>query len=81
MHGHAAHGDGLAGVLAPGGQGDAEGGGGLPGVIEEEFVEIAHPEEDQGVGLARLGFEELRHHRRGAGRIDQGRGGSVHLEA
>ena len=46
MHGHAAHGDGLAGVLAPGGQGDAEGGGGLPGVIEEEFVEIAHPEED-----------------------------------
>ena len=38
-------------------------------VVEEQLVEVAHPEEDQGVGLCRLGLEILRHHRRrGLGR-------------
>ena len=61
---HAAHGDILARVLAAIGQGDAEGLGGFARVVEEEFVEIAHAEEDQSVGLLGLGVEELLHHRR-----------------
>ena len=76
---HAAHGDGLAGVLAAGGQGDAEGRRRLAGVLEEEFIEVAHAEEDEGVGLSRLGLEELGHDRRGAGRIDLRLDGSVHF--
>ncbi len=36
-------------------------------VLEEQLVEVAHAEEHQGVRLARLGLEELRHHRRGVG--------------
>ena len=69
VHRHARHGDRLAGVVAAEGQGDAERGGGLLGVLEEQLVEVAHAEEDQRVGLARLGLEELRHHRRGAGGV------------
>jgi hypothetical protein len=66
-------------VLAPGRQGDAKGRRSLAGVVKEEFVEISHPEEDQGVGLPRLGLEELGHDRRGAGRIDLRRDGSIHF--
>lgn len=66
-------------VLPPGGEGDPEGFGRLTRVLEEQFVEVAHPEKDQGVRLPRLGLEELGHDRRGAGRIDLGRDGSVHL--
>jgi hypothetical protein len=78
---HAGHRDRLAVVRAPEGLADAQGGGGLVGVVEEQLVEIAHPEEDQGVGLPRLHLEELLHHRRRAGGViglDGGGGGGVH---
>ncbi len=78
MDRHPAHGDRRSAVIAPGGQGDAQRGGRLLRVLEEQFVEVAHAEEDQGVGLAGLGLEELGHHRSGAGRIGHGRGLSVH---
>jgi hypothetical protein len=64
MHRHPGHGDVLALVLAPLCQGDSQGRRGDLGVPEEQFVEIAHAEEDDGVGLAGLGRQELRHHRR-----------------
>jgi hypothetical protein len=65
VHGHAGHGDVLARMLAAIGQGDPQRLGRAAGVVEEQLVEVAHAEEHQGVGLARLGLEELRHHRRG----------------
>ena len=74
VHRHPGHGDGLAAVRATGGQLDAEGGGGLLGVLKKQLVEVAHAEEDQGVRLARLGLEELRHDRAGAGGVDRNRG-------
>ncbi len=64
---HAGHGDRRPGVDAALGERDADGGGRLHRVVEEHLVEIAHAEKDQGVGLARLGREILRHHRRSAG--------------
>ena len=51
---HAAHGDVLALVLAPFGEGDVERRGGLDRVIEEQLVEIAHAEEQQGPGFSCL---------------------------
>jgi hypothetical protein len=57
-------------VIAAEGLGDAQRRGGPHGVLEEQLVEVAHPEEHQGVGLPRLGREILRHHRRGAGRVE-----------
>jgi hypothetical protein len=64
MDRHPGHGDVLALVFTPFGQGDAEGPGGDLRVLEEQFVEIAHAEEDDGVRLAGLGRQELRHDRR-----------------
>jgi hypothetical protein len=60
---HSAHRDGLAFMLAAGGQSDVEAGRGGPGVVEEKLEEIAHPVEEQaalGLGLQR---QILRHHR------------------
>ena len=58
----------MAGVLAAGGQRNAQRARRLHRVLEEQLVEVAHAEEHQRVGLARLGLEELGHHRRGVGR-------------
>jgi len=76
VHRHARHGDRRALVGAAGRERDAERARGLFGVVEEELVEVAHAEEDQRVGLARLGLEELRHH--GARIGGEGIGGRVH---
>ncbi|CAM3179963.1 hypothetical protein KOXY103107_16335 [Komagataeibacter xylinus] len=61
MHWHPAHGDGLARMRAARGERNIKGRGRCFGIIEEEFVEISHPEEQQGVGV--FGFERkpLRH--------------------
>jgi len=61
MDRHTGHGDVLALVLAPLGQGDAQGGGRHLGVLEEQFVEIPHAEEEYGVRLSGLGRQILRH--------------------
>ena len=63
----AAHRDVLAEVLAALGERNVEGGGGGLGVGEEHLVEVAHPVEQQRVGVLRLVLEVLRHHRRDAG--------------
>ena len=62
--GHAGHRDRLAGGTAALGQGDVEQARGLARVVVEQFVEIAHPEEQQDVRVLRLGGEELAHQRR-----------------
>ena len=54
-------------MLAAVGEGYVECGGGGVGVIEKHFEEIAHAEEQQGVGVALLQREPLRHGGRGAG--------------
>ena len=51
----AAHRDRRAGVLAALGQRDVQRGGGGFGVGEEQLVEVAHAEEQQRVGMFRLG--------------------------
>jgi hypothetical protein len=63
---HAAHRDRRAGMLAAMGQRDVEGGGGSFRIGEEQFVEVAHAEEHQGVGVLCLGGEPLRHRGRSA---------------
>ena len=66
---HAAHRDVLAQVLAALGQHDAERLRGGHRVLEEQLVEVAHPVEQQAVGIGGLDLEELRHRRRHAGGI------------
>ena len=66
---HAAHGNVLSLVLAALGQDNAERPGGDLGVVEEQFVEIAHPVEQEGAGILRLDRAVLRHHRRDFGAI------------
>ena len=61
---HAAHGDIPPLVLAALGQNNAERPGGDLGVAEKQFVEIAHPVEQEGTGILRLDRAVLRHHRR-----------------
>ena len=61
---HAAHRDVGALVLAALGERDAEGARGDLGVVEEHLVEIAHPVEEQAIGIGGLDLEVLRHHRR-----------------
>ena len=63
---HAAHADVFALVLAPFGEDDAERPARDLRVVEEELVEIAHPVEEQAVGIGGLDLEILRHHRREA---------------
>ena len=67
---HAAHRDVHALMLAALGQHDAKRPGGDFGILEEQFVEIAHPVEQQEPGMGGLDLEVLLHHRRDArGRI------------
>ena len=66
MDRHAGHRNVLALMLAPLGQGDAERRRRDLGVLEEQLVEVAHAEEQDGVRLARLGRQILRHERRRA---------------
>ena len=68
---HAAHADVLALVLAALGEDNAERPAGDLRVVEEEFVEVAHPVEQETARIGRLDLEILRHHRREA------RGGGV----
>jgi len=57
--GDAAHGDGAFAVA--GGEGDLQLAGGDEGVVVEELVEVAHAEEEQGVGVFLLGRCPLAH--------------------
>ena len=66
---HAAHRNILALMLAALGQHDAERAAGNFGVLEEHFVEIAHPVEQKAVGIGGLDLAILRHHRRDAGAL------------
>ncbi len=67
VHRHPAHGDVHAGVPAPSGQRDVEGGCRLLGILEEQLVEIAHAEEQQGTRMSGLERLVLGDHRRGLG--------------
>src|SRR5690606_26992205 len=61
---HAAHRDVVTEMLATLGEDDAEGARGDFRVFKEQFIEIAHPVEQQAVRIGRLDFTELLHHRR-----------------
>ena len=75
--GHAAHGDAPAvGVLAARGECQLEGAGGHQRVLVKHLVEVAHPEEDDGVAILALCLEVLAHRRRGVRQGLRG-GGSV----
>jgi hypothetical protein len=75
MRRDAGHGDRLAAMDASGGELDAKRASRLGRVVEEHLVKVAHPKEDQRIGLARLGLEVLGHHRAGAGGVgDAGSG-------
>ena len=65
MVGDAAHGDGRALFLVARGEGDFELAGGGDGVLEEELVEIAQAEHEQGLGHLLLDAVVLPHERRG----------------
>ena len=66
MDRHAAHGDVAAEMLAALGEHDAERARGDFGVLEEQFVEIAHPIEQQAIRIGGFDLDILLHHRRGA---------------
>ena len=62
--GHPAHGDRAArGVLASGGERQFERPGRHQGVLVEHLVEVAHPEEHDGIAVLPLGVEVLTHRR------------------
>ncbi len=61
MYRHAAHRDGHARMRAARRQGDVERRRRRLGIGEEQFIKIAHPEEEQGFGMLRLQGEPLRH--------------------
>ena len=67
LHRHAAHRNVHALMLAALGQHDAERLRGALGVFEEQFVEVAHPVEQQQPRMGGLDLEVLLHHRRDAG--------------
>ena len=69
VDGHATHGNVLAQMLAALGEHDAQRPAGDFGILEEEFVEIAHPVEQQAIGIGGLDLDILRHHRRDAGGV------------
>ncbi len=73
LDGHAAHRDLRPGMLAALGQDDAEGARGDLRVAEEQLVEIAHPVEQEAIRVGRLDLDVLRHHRRGADRVEVAR--------
>ena len=58
------HGDGTPGRLAACRQRDVEEVCGALGVVVEQFVEVAHPVEQQGVRVLRLDAQVLLHHGR-----------------
>ncbi len=60
---HAAHRNVAAHVLAALGQHDAECARGDFGVVEEHFVEVAHPVEQQAIRIGGLDLDILLHHR------------------
>ena len=64
MNGHAAHRDVGAVMPAALGQRDVERRRGGPCVLEEQLVEIAHPEKQQATGMGALDLVILRHDRR-----------------
>ena len=64
MNRHAAHRNVAAEMLAALGERDRQGAGRLDGVIEEQLVEIAHPVEQQEIGVCGLDLDILLHHRR-----------------
>ena len=64
MHRDARHRDGFARRLAARGDADAEQFAGAARVVVEEFVEVAHAVEDEGVGVVFFDAEVLLHHRR-----------------
>ena len=66
---HAAHRNVAAEMLAALGQHDAERAGGDFGIVEEQFVEVAHPIEQQAIRIGRLDLDVLLHHRRDARRL------------
>ena len=67
--GHSAHRDGVAvAVLGARGEGDLEGLGGHHRVLEEQLVEIAHPEEEERFRVLRLHPVVLLH----GGSLDEG---------
>ncbi|MDT4826313.1 hypothetical protein FQZ97_596220 [compost metagenome] len=76
VEGHAAHQHRLPGRLAALGERDVEQTRGLFGVGPEQFVEIAHPVEQQGVRMVGFEAQVLRHHRRVPGEIAS-RGGLI----
>ena len=79
---HAAHRDVAAQMLAALGEHDAERAAGGLGVVEEHLVEIAHPVEQQAIGIGGLDLDILLHHRRDAGRrIGLGAGVGGHWRA
>ena len=59
---HAAHGNRLARRLSAGRQGDVEEPRRLFGVVVEQLVEVAHPVEEQGIGVLGLDAQVLAHH-------------------
>ncbi len=62
---HAAHGDGAAiGVFRARGERELERAGGQQGVFVEHLVEVAHPEEQDGVAMLLLRVKILPHRRR-----------------
>ena len=64
VDGHAAHRDVRAAVLAALGERDVERLGRGHGIVEEHLVEVAHPVEEQRIGMRALDLQILRHHRR-----------------
>ena len=66
MHRDAAHGDVAAEVLAPLGEHDAQRARRDFGILEKQLVEIAHPVEQEAIGIGGLDLDVLLHHRRWA---------------
>jgi hypothetical protein len=65
---HAAHRDVETLMLAAFGEHDAERARRLLGVLEEEFVKVAHPVKQKTIRIGGLDLDELLHHRRDAAR-------------
>ena len=66
MDRHAAHRDVPAEMLAAFGEHDAERARGDLGILEEQFVEIAHPVEQETIRIGGFDLDILLHHRGGA---------------
>ncbi len=72
--GYTRHGDGAAGRLATLGQGDVEQLGGLASIVVEQFVEVAHPVEQQDLRVLGLEGQILLHHGRVGAEVGAWRG-------